>query len=798
MEGKWYGPVPVDRWKKDFAPRKSKELVYENISFADMGSTTEGDKPFVDAITSSKVLEKLKLYCKDTHKLFGRDKTIDGSDFKFGPDVCFLGTDMPMTAADEERLERLIGEILCFGDLKSKNGHDPCLHITSASDRAKLYLKNIPVVDSDMSFKVRGQFIAYARAICANSHRTHLYGFVVLPNHARLLYFDQSGVCYSELFEWRTTPHLSEFLQLFGAASDVRRGIDTSVEKISTKDELVADAETIFCEAKASDSLPDGVEFKTVFETFKSDSATYWRCNVYDDRLKIFHRVLTYRVHSSTPYFAGRASRGFIAVDLDRRAVIYMKRSWRINLPSFPKERDTYHEFAEAGVPHLPDCYFGGDVPRHSGELAKKYFEWKKTAPAGATWVPSGEKMRFVHTKVSTYIDKHGEEDELKEARRGATGRTDLTDDDIEMLPHALTVTLFGKVGGRLRDFKSSRQLCIALMHALETHEAAYRLKKVLHRDISAGNILIYKVPGGKGEIEGLLIDWDLCVNVELVREARRKGRTGTWEFMSARMLKDPKGCVHEVRDDLESMCYLLHHHVLRYRDTVPVHRKALLCSALRDIFNRVDTTNLGRTGGNHKLTFIRGTFDIVEEAIEAVSPSELHQLLEEARRPFTKIYAVAPRPNGAIPNPFLKVKRSPALEHAESVEEGVQMCTHEYMLYFFRTLTAPDIPWLDDRPADDQYPLHVREDFVKGKAIEHHYVVTEAGVASAHDASSRPGGVSMKRKASSTLSYYTSGSGYSLKKQRTGEYDPSFYSDGSDDSASEKLEDVESGPSHD
>ena len=61
--------------------------------------------------------------------------------------------------------------------------------------------------------------------------------------------------------------------------------------------------------------------------------------------------------------------------------------------------------------------------------------------------------------------------------------------------------------------------------HAI-AHEAVYRLKNVLHRDISNGNILIAKVPGKKGEVEGLLIDWDLCVNVAQVSAEHRKGST--------------------------------------------------------------------------------------------------------------------------------------------------------------------------------------------------------------------------------------------------------------------------------
>ncbi|VDB97785.1 unnamed protein product [Peniophora sp. CBMAI 1063] len=767
MEGKWYGPIPMGYWDKYFRPRKTNFTCTPNdISFADVSTTTEGETAFARAIQASTVLAAHGIYCKDTHKLFGRDQTMHPRiNLKFAPDISFLDVDMEMTAADEERLERVLGCTLCFGDLKSKNGHDPCLHITSAEDRNKLIQRAGEVFDSHLSFHTRGQLISYARAICANSHRTHLYGFVILPDYARLLFFDQSGVCFSELFDWRATSYLSDFLQYFAAANDIERGIDTSVEKISINDTLVADARAIFKEGEANDTLPDGIDFESVFKTLHSERATYWLCNVYDDHSNIFHRVLTYRVHTSTPYFAGRASRGFVAVDIDRRAVIYMKRSWRINLPGFPKERDTYREFEEAGVPHLPDCYFGGDVPRHSGTLAKEYFEWKQTASKGSSWAPlGGQIVDFASTRVSTFIDRHGREHALKDARRGATMRTDLTDEDIEMLPHVLTVTLFGKVGCRVKDFKSLRQFCVAFMHALETHEAAYRLKHILHRDVSSSNVLIYKVPGSGGEIEGLLIDWDLCANVD-GRGARRKGRTGTWEFMSARMLMDPKGCVHGVRDDLESFFYLLYHHVLRYRHTVPVSKKAQLYGALRDIFTRVNTTGSGSTGGSHKLGLFQGVYPIIDEALDSATiPTRLRQLMRETRFLFQQIYAPKPpTEDGLIP---YDTSQQRAVAHKDSVAKAVAECTHEHVLIYIRHVLRPDyLDWENDGPAEDQYPLPVRVDFERGKSLDRHYAESDTGISSIHSSSSLRGGMSVKRKASS-LSYYSSGTGSGYRSE--------------------------------
>ena len=48
-------------------------------------------------------------------------------------------------------------------------------------------------------------------------------------------------------------------------------------------------------------------------------------------------------------------------------------------------------------------------------------------------------------------------------------------------------------------------------MFCFSAHDAAYYDANILHRDISAGNIMISEGEGGGG----FLIDWDMCVRVE-------------------------------------------------------------------------------------------------------------------------------------------------------------------------------------------------------------------------------------------------------------------------------------------
>ncbi|KAF8518123.1 hypothetical protein BU17DRAFT_30085, partial [Hysterangium stoloniferum] len=59
-------------------------------------------------------------------------------------------------------------------------------------------------------------------------------------------------------------------------------------------------------------------------------------------------------------------------------------------------------------------------------------------------------------------------------------------------------------------------------------HGDAYDKAKILHRDISSGNILITDTGGG------LLIDWDLCKRLQDIYEGQAHiERTGTWQFMA-------------------------------------------------------------------------------------------------------------------------------------------------------------------------------------------------------------------------------------------------------------------------
>jgi serine/threonine protein kinase len=84
-------------------------------------------------------------------------------------------------------------------------------------------------------------------------------------------------------------------------------------------------------------------------------------------------------------------------------------------------------------------------------------------------------------------------------------------------------------------------------------HQNLLQQKKILHRDISIGNVLITE-----DENKGFLIDLDHANRVDRERPSGAKGRTGTGAFMSIGLLPQWDKLPHSFMDDLESIFWLL------------------------------------------------------------------------------------------------------------------------------------------------------------------------------------------------------------------------------------------------
>ncbi|KAI0039914.1 hypothetical protein FA95DRAFT_1475412, partial [Auriscalpium vulgare] len=198
----------------------------------------------------------------------------------------------------------------------------------------------------------------------------------------------------------------------------------------------------------------------------------------------------------------GRATTGFVAYDIQRKKCVWLKDTWRIDSDDIKKEGDIYRLLREKHVPNI------------------------------ATFACAGDDLQAADWACMTG----------------------------ELIPHVHYRLVLDTIGKKLKEFQSTRQLCSVLRDALLAHSVAFTAAKVLHRDISAGNVLIG--PDGVG----VLIDWDLSKILDANQEVwRQEWRTGTWQFISGRRLEDPDKR-HEYSDDLESFIHVLVFHLLRYR----------------------------------------------------------------------------------------------------------------------------------------------------------------------------------------------------------------------------------------
>ncbi|KIM35933.1 hypothetical protein M413DRAFT_32162 [Hebeloma cylindrosporum] len=240
-----------------------------------------------------------------------------------------------------------------------------------------------------------------------------------------------------------------------------------------------------------------------------------------------------------------RATRGWPVYDLKAKTLAFLKDSWGSDVLHLEQESSILKELTAANVRNVPKYICGDD----SGQTTRMQEFVTKAWKAGPT-AESAKIKRFQHRLLTDVI------------------------------------------GHRISTFQSSQQLTQAIYDAYLAHTNAFSICGILHRDISVGNILLSL--GGTG----ILNDWDMARKVKDIRTGpRQPGRTGTWLFMSIKLLKDPTD-LHELQDDLESFCYVVIYLALRY---LPHNKVSVLPAIMANVFEHHYNVPNGVLGGNGK-----------------------------------------------------------------------------------------------------------------------------------------------------------------------------------------------------
>jgi Fungal protein kinase len=266
-----------------------------------------------------------------------------------------------------------------------------------------------------IQYKTCGQLIAYAAAIHRFQFRVFSFSIVLFDDTARLLRWDRSGIIYTEAFKW-ADGSLFEFLWRFNHLSAVDRGYDTTVCPVE-------DDEAEAALPKLRDHLKVGHLGKEHLRRILA-----WDDHALDNMAR---RYITPNAKWATDALIGRATFGYVAYDVERDDLVYLKDFWRADHPEIQTEGKVYCELHEAQVPNIAKLERAGDV--------------RLTTDDGQ----AGASMSAQRTRTQDYLN-----------HSWCPGRP-------EVEPYVHYRLVLETVGKLLNRFESTRQLCEVIRDAV-------------------------------------------------------------------------------------------------------------------------------------------------------------------------------------------------------------------------------------------------------------------------------------------------------------------------------------------
>ncbi|KAG7088727.1 hypothetical protein E1B28_012695 [Marasmius oreades] len=302
-------------------------------------------------------------------------------------------------------------------------------------------------VTSTQGRDTRGQITMYAIAQLADQHRTHCFSVLVVGTYARLVRWDRAGAVVTSKFSYTRTPWLATFLHRYNYANAEVRGIDTSVYRLDNfDDKLIQSLKQV---AREMLEIPN-TEPLYVFEIYDNTTGNTARF--------IGSRPCTRK----TGYLTGRCTRCYKVYNPQSKDVQFMKDTWGVAAEGVLEEATVYSKLRDAGVRNILRLVAAGDV-RHRGS------------------------QNMQNTKTQDHAKQRNNR--------------------LESLRHCRLV--FEECGKSLRRCETVGDMICVMRDAIIAHKDAYEKAKILHRDVSYGNIIM--LWDGKG----VLIDWDLAKSLD-------------------------------------------------------------------------------------------------------------------------------------------------------------------------------------------------------------------------------------------------------------------------------------------
>ncbi|KAL7277786.1 hypothetical protein ACG7TL_008729 [Trametes sanguinea] len=430
--------------------------------------------------------------------------------------------------------------------------------------------------------------MTYASTVFEYQQRTHHFGVVLVGSWAWLERWDHAGVVRSSTFDYQQDPaKLARFFYRVAHASAEARGHDPTATRVVKGSEDYKILQEWAAKAKAYAEDPSLAQKDYVGKQFVDSlnrARAWWRLRVVDDE----HGVKDFLVGKPTfaaPGVVGRGTRGYIGLSISDPCTpfVYLKDCWRVVHERSELEGDILAYLNAQGVQNIPTALYHGDVAdQHT--VSQEFCTCAKSGCAAEVVVEpnvhptevnnlmqntggNGVSVEAASAEGGNPLQEKAVEGAGQRATAGAEGQKTQKKEVCRLKTHRHYRLVVKEVGLPLKQFPCGRILVWSIRDAIIAHQDAYEKAKMMHRDISVGNILIIPTTGndGKTTYQGLLADWELSKRLDdYEKDARHPDRTGTWQFMSVNIQNNPEAQV-EIADELESFLHVMIYCAIRY-----------------------------------------------------------------------------------------------------------------------------------------------------------------------------------------------------------------------------------------
>ncbi|EAU81211.2 other/FunK1 protein kinase [Coprinopsis cinerea okayama7 len=511
-----------------------------------------------------------------------------------------------------------------------------------------------------------GQAMSYSSLVFFHQHRTHHFSILIFGTKARIVRWDRAGLLFTNAFDCFDDPQkLGEFLWRYAQMDSVDRGHDPTVTRVVAngyEDTLMDER------AKVSRKVEEVVVDDEIRKLFDETVSTHGPRHILRVQGKKF---LVGKPHTYTTVLAGRGTRGYIAIDLDdpKGPFVFLKDTWRVVGEGLDEEGkvladlNSPDEQDQRGRKYIPTLVCHGDLEGR----------WQKT-----------DSQDFWLT------------------------RNPNSDQKCPMRTHQHYRLVVKEVGLPISNFRNGREMVTLISHGVAAHGYGYK-KGYMHRDISAGNLLIFvrqDVVNGqlKEERHGLLTDWELAKKLT-DKGPRQLERTGTWQFLAVDILNNPSKPV-EVWHEMESWFHLTLWLAVQY---LP-HNYEEVAEFMYEYFDATQKVQGGYTCGILKATTMEsGVIRYATKPLEFGTqddpffPHAMNTVVYTLADIFSYRYKqIVPRPRVRGPPPGLTQVQLKALENIDD-----QVRFEELLLEY---INGPG--WPENDKTKPQVSLSEREPF--------------------------------------------------------------------------------------